>query len=454
MSEAAVVQDRHVRFAWLSNPTLLLCVAGIALPNLLTLGALITDIGTPPRTAAIAAYAALALVARSASPYGIVPAYLAIVVYDVISTVAASFNLMTIDIGFALSLAGELRLFETPFYLALFAGLALLVALNLGFMLRNRDAFRRGNIFALIGLTAAFAAVDILANASPHYQFGAFYGANKKMESASAESGFRDTVLTKAPRNALVVMVEALGTLDDPAKQTLVLEPFHDTDLLKRYDVSFGSTTYYGSTTAAEMRELCDTRKPYQDLIADESLVCLPKMLQERGYRTLSLHNFTSAFFDRLDWYPKMGIGRSIFGQDLEELKLRPCGVAFRGPCDVELVPLVAKHLREAASPTFFYWLTLTTHVPVVPGDAAARLGCQVRGGPVGHAEVCYMVELWVELFEAIARMTANVPPTEILIVGDHAPPLWSKAGRAQFTPGKVPWIRLTPRAENLTAAR
>jgi hypothetical protein len=44
--------------------------------------------------------------------------------------------------------------------------------------------------------------------------------------------------------------------------------------------------------------------------------------------------------------------------------------------------------------------------------------------------------------------MTAEIPPTEILLVGDHAPPLWSKAGRALFTPGKVTWVRLTPRAD------
>ena len=49
----------------LASPTLLLCVAGVVLPNLLSLGALAAGIGMPPRTTAIAAYAALALVARS-----------------------------------------------------------------------------------------------------------------------------------------------------------------------------------------------------------------------------------------------------------------------------------------------------------------------------------------------------------------------------------------------------
>jgi hypothetical protein len=37
------------------------------------------------------------------------------------------------------------------------------------------------------------------------------------------------------------------------------------------------------------------------------------------------------------------------------------------------------------------------------------------------------------------------------MLVGDHAPPLWSKAGRNLFTPGKVTWVRLTPKAEQVS---
>jgi hypothetical protein len=32
------------------------------------------------------------------------------------------------------------------------------------------------------------------------------------------------------------------------------------------------------------------------------------------------------------------------------------------------------------------------------------------------------------------------------MVVGDHAPPLWSRAGREMFMPGQVAWYRLTPK--------
>src|SRR5262249_23461628 len=81
------------------------------------------------------------------------------------------------------------------------------------------------------------------------------------------------------------------------------------------------------------------------------------------------------------------------------------------------------------------------------PREGTPRFGCENGGGRIGHAEVCYMTEMWVDLWESIIRMTAEIPATEILIVGDHAPPLWSKAGRHLFAPGQVPGVRLPPRA-------
>ncbi len=39
------------------------------------------------------------------------------------------------------------------------------------------------------------------------------------------------------------------------------------------------------------------------------------------------------------------------------------------------------------------------------------------------------------------------MPPTDILIVGDHAPPLWYRKARDLFTTGEVSWFRLSPKA-------
>src|SRR4029077_14974765 len=123
------------------------------------------------------------------------------------------------------------------------------------------------------------------------------------------------------------------------------------------------------------------------------------------------------------------------------------------GPCDIDLIPLISRELRSAGKPTFFYWMTLSTHVRIARREGTPRLGGDRGGGAMRQLEVCYMSEMWADLMSSLARMTADIPPTDILIVGDHAPPLWSKFARNLFTPGKVTWIRLTPRHASRVSA-
>ncbi len=447
MRQAVIAQGSPARFAWLSNPTVFLCIAGVLLPNALSIGALLAGFGSPPRTAPILCYATVAMIARFASAPVVIVLYLAAVVYDAISTIALLFGLAPSEIGLALHLSGELNFLKSPLYMALIAGLVALIAANLAALVMKRDTLKRGNPIVLFVLALAVAGADLAANTSPYYQFGTLFSKGKPMESAGEDSGFRQRVLTGKPKSVLLVVVEAMGQFQDPAKQAILLQSFRDADLLKRYNVNIGNSTYYGSTTAAEMRELCNTRKSYVEVAQDNNIVCLPKLMDEQGYRTISLHNFTSAFFDRADWYPKLGFEKRIFGQDLTHVASHQCGGPFRGPCDMDLIPLIGKELREAKQPTFFYWMTFSTHVPVAPHEGKPRLGCEHGGGKIGNTEVCYMTEMWIDLMEGLAKLTASIPPTEILIVGDHAPPLWSKSGRELFTPGKVTWIRLAPRA-------
>ncbi len=434
----------HPAFGPTWRATLWLCLVGLVLPNALTLGALAAGIGTPPRTAAILAFACLALVARVA-PFGVTAAlFVALVVYDAVATLALLFGLAPGEILTAVKLSTELKLFESPLYRGLIAGASLLVVGNLVALGRWRARITGGNALALVAAAGIVAGLDFVSNTSAHYAFGSLYGTGRPVESAADASGFRAAAL-KGERNAVLVVVEALGRFEDPALQAALLSPFADPALAARYAVSTGRTTYYGSTTAGELRELCDTREPFDDLSAATASRCLPARLAARGHDTVGIHNFTRNFFGREGWWPRIGLGRRIFGEDLAPRTGRRCGGPFKAVCDTDVVPLIHETLRAATRPTFLYWLTLSTHVPVALREGTDRFGC-AEGGAFGHVEVCNMAELWADVFAGLAAMTADLPATDILIVGDHAPPLWFRTGRGLFSPGQVTWIRLTPK--------
>ena len=434
-----------------SGPTLFLCSAGILLPNVLSIGSMVLGIGMPPRTSAIIAYAAVVLIARLVPWPLTILLFLGVIIFDGIWTIALLFGLAPTEIVQAIHLAGELKLFESPLYMGMIGTAALLLAVNLAALTRLQSRMVGGSAGLLVTLAIGVAALDLFANTSLHYQFGALYGAHRPIEAASDQSGFRDAALTGTKRHVLLVIVEALGQFANPDHRAILLEPMRHPGLLQRYTVTTGSTTYYGSTTAAEMRELCATREAYGALLEGKQFDCLPAQMAARGYQTSALHGFTSHFFDRDAWYPKLGFEQLTFGENLRELPKRRCGGPFKGPCDADLLPILGRQLHEATKPIFAYWLTLSTHVPIAPQEGTPRLGCE-NGGAIGHVEVCYMTEMWLDVLTGLARLAAKIPPTEILIVGDHAPPLWSKAGRNLFVPGQVPWVRLSPRSSTLIA--
>jgi hypothetical protein len=292
-----------------------------------------------------------------------------------------------------------------------------------------------------------FAGVDFVTNVSPHYQFGAMLGRNVPIESAAAKSGFNGVAGT-AGRNVILVMVEGLGYLTDPTARRQIDSPLFDARITDKYRITEGSVVYYGSTTAGEMRELCDTREPYLEFSKTRGASCLPARLRTRGYATMAVHAFHHSMFERDEWYPVVGFDKEVFGEELVKVTHRLCGNAFRGVCDADLPPIIAQEAAFSKKPKFIYWLTLNTHIPVAPGQALADFGCKRDAGIFRHVHVCEMAELWHDVFASVSKLALDpgIGPADILIVGDHSPPLWSRQARAQFEPGLVAWYRLAPR--------
>jgi phosphoglycerol transferase MdoB-like AlkP superfamily enzyme len=181
-------------------------------------------------------------------------------------------------------------------------------------------------------------------------------------------------------------------------------------------------------------------------------------LLRSRGYTSIALHAFSGGMFEREKWYPEVGFDKELFGEDLLKTTHRSCGGAFLGACDADLAPVITAEARQAAKggkPRFIYWLTLNTHIPVAPGQALTDFKCGPDGSGYGTQRVCRMAELWHDVFDVVAKIARDpaVGPADILVVGDHSPPLWSKRGRAQFEPGQVAWYRLQPRHAAVASA-
>ena len=440
-----------------ARPTLLLLTGAILLPNALAILVSLW-IGLPSRTAPIAAYVAVILACLRLPRPVAVPLYLAVVVFDLMMIVTEIFFLDLGSIAHNIDALAHVRLLSSPLYAGLLAAVTASVAATLWFFLRYRAPMAEGSKLVLAVAVTACLLADIGANSSVSLHLGPAAGIGQPFQSAVSGSGF-DALAepSRTKPNVLLVLVESLGVLRDAHQRTVLFSAFDDAALRRNFSITTGTTSFFGATAYGEMRELCHTRSPYTALLDGSGPTCLPALFAARGYRTVSVHGFTSAFYDRSHWYPKAGFVRSVFQESTTTPYKRRCGGAFSGLCDVEIAETLSDKLAKATQPLFLYWVTLNSHVPVRAGQATPRHDC-TTGGPFGDPEVCAMAEIWEDLFAAISRLALRNPGTEILLVGDHAPPLWRRAARDRFEPDRVPWIRLSPRlapavALNLTAA-
>ncbi len=368
-------------------------------------------------------------------------------VWSVLKFIGGLFSLSLSSLVYSIQFFLEIKPENSMEYIGV--GVAILLILGIAFKVIKRDQ-NFSNPWMIIGGAAAFiglAAIDIQIGKDMrgHYFREAPIGAEFK--SATSESGF--AAAPDGKRHLVMMMVESLGVPKDNAEmQKLLFTHYKDSPAVRaRYEISQGTSPYYNSTTAGEVRELCGRWGDYYDLLDAKDESCLPAQLAKKGYATEAIHSFVGKFFKREIWYPNIGFEKRVFADDLKDSGARPCGGVFPGACDRDVVKILAQKLRAAEQPTFLYWLTLNSHLPVPPGlnlnvDKCARVSATLAAE---YPQICRQFAIWNDVDIAMVKeITAkDFPATDILIVGDHMPPYFDKHQRTQFDPETVPWLYL-----------
>ncbi|RYF51253.1 MAG: hypothetical protein EOO38_03680 [Cytophagaceae bacterium] len=267
------------------------------------------------------------------------------------------------------------------------------------------------------------------------------------IDAASRQVGLAPA--TAEGRHVLVIVVEALGVpLFEPERQ-IFKDDWHRPEWRQRYEMTFGTNRYAGSTTFGELRELCGISANYDNF--DFSKVnCLPDKYANAGYETTAIHAFDASFFRRQEWYPKIGFQNTLFRKDLKARGISDCPGIFPGSCDVEIGPIVLERIIDADRPQFVYWLTLNTHTPVVSDPKLGTDRCTL-GPEEWRSEfpaICRVYELHHLLADSVSKIIMNpeFPPTDILIVGDHKAIIFDQQSNPRFIRDRVPWLYLRAR--------
>ncbi|MEL7444800.1 MAG: sulfatase-like hydrolase/transferase [Pseudomonadota bacterium] len=417
-------------------------------------------IGAPPRAIPIVVAAVVGLLFRNSPAWLKFAAFGAVMAFSVLWFIAAVFNLAITSLLYSLRFMIEIRPAQSVEYIAV-AALLGAVSVAAWFAVKRDSSFSdwRASLIA-VGSALALIGVDawVTADMRGHYERSPSVGA--PFESAMAASD-AERVALAGNRNLAIIMVESLGVPTSNSEMKRLLFAGLETPVMqRRFESTRGTSLYYNSTTAGEIRELCGRWGEYHELVsAGGDLSCLPGRMRQAGYSTHAYHSFEGPFFDRATWYPGIGFDRTVFAKDMIKAGAEPCGGVFPGACDRDIPEQLARQLKAETGPQFVYWLTVNSHLPV-PTEANLKVDrCERVSGELARdfPMICRQFALWQDMEKALARevLQPGFPPTDFLIVGDHMPPYFETRHRREFAPDRVPWIHLRwrPDADKATTA-
>lgn len=304
----------------------------------------------------------------------------------------------------------------------------------------NRSLVQRNIAFSPLGRTIASIAALRGQSAS---------GVWTPADSALARGlTFAPPTGSKLQNNIALVIVESWGHMPGALNvEDYIVSPLLTPSLRAEYEIRRGTVPFFGSTTSAEMRELCGVRGDYRDIGAGRVPLCLPAKLTQAGYHTIGIHGFWSTMFGRYSWWRRIGISKAIFLGDRQwQPSPQRCGTALRGACDGAAVNMLGAELKHGPG-IFGYLLTLNSHLPVSRISAAGTAIPCVQGAVRLTASQCAIAASWKVVMTAVAALASrkDLPPTEFILVGDHSPPFFYQKDSALFDGRAVPYIILTP---------
>lgn len=243
----------------------------------------------------------------------------------------------------------------------------------------------------------------------------------------------------------LFIVAESWGVLRNSVAQDQVLQEIYKNK--NNFDFIFsGEIPASGATVEGELRELCGLELYNKGFALSriENKVfenCLPNQLKQKNYKTIAMHGTSGLLYDRTDWYIKAGFQEALFGEHF--LGLRRC-TAFKGVCDTQLINEVAKSFQQNINEKlFFYWMTLTSHQPYAKQDIYnKRFDCKKFSmNPNGDA--CYNTQLQTQFFDDLVQLIKKpeMKGVEVVVVGDHQPPVWGEEEVSQIKPLKVGYL-------------
>lgn len=250
--------------------------------------------------------------------------------------------------------------------------------------------------------------------------------------------------------NQLLVIVESLGKIESEKDFMLFKEVLENDWDSSGWKSMWGKTPYNGSTTAAELRELLNSKGRPEELIGlkreqiPKSIFDIKKL---QGFSTIGMHSYSGKMFARSTWWPLIGIEQSLFKENIKKeknsLKVND-ETSFLSVNDEDAIDYLNSKTRDIK--TFGYLLTVNTHIPFNPYPTIHRKDFEdfknKIENKVSETAKKHLLRI-AQIMLYISNDSEKSKWDKILFVGDHPPPFTSPIDRNFYSHKVVPFILL-----------
>src|SRR5262249_40585222 len=134
-------------------------------------------------------------------------------------------------------------------------------------------------------LLLAFAGAEAAIEESDAGSYDRTPPADMPVVSSTRQTRF--LALSATNHHLVKVLVESMGAPNDPDLRKKLLARFYRPDIQRLYTVQVGMIPFFGATTNAEMRGLCNRWGDYHGVVDGFHPECIPARLAQRGYHTV-----------------------------------------------------------------------------------------------------------------------------------------------------------------------
>jgi len=250
--------------------------------------------------------------------------------------------------------------------------------------------------------------------------------------------------------NQMTIVIESWGAIKDTVIQHKFEKSLSKTINLHGYNiVNKGLTKYFGSTTAAGMRELTNTDGDYNYFInkkSDTTFTSIFNYKNKQGFETFAFHPFTGRMFSRSIWWKNLGpqhiyfrdnyvLDNPLSSKNIDEEAHFP---SVKDEAFFDYINNQTKNSKKK----FAYYLTVNSHLPYKHHviDLFPDPSFNISALPISEEAQSQLIHIKNFIAYVAAHLAAN-HWDKVIIVGDHLPPFPGLQERRFYQEGKVPYL-------------